>query len=241
MRAYTPSTFSAPKHEAEDEHEQEYEKHDEDDEKETCIPIRLLPCNHIAGHSCMLAWIKELLENASCPLCRTPIGLTPQPLSQKAINWICAHGPIRILDSALIPLMMMHKLPETLFRHTSKEVVNGLEHLLWLSLCVTAYLYVAFRESKVVCILRGVMWLWKAFVVGLFMTTDATDGDDEVDADDSDDEDSDEEDEDDLVMEDMIDEEVYIDVLNDEEHREEGITADDEKYWVLRGLPGAWH
>jgi hypothetical protein len=52
---------------------------------------------------------------------------------------------------------------------------------------------------------------------------------------------TDEEDEDDLVMEDMIDEEVYIDVLNDEEHREEGITADDEKYWVLRGLPGAWH
>jgi hypothetical protein len=240
MRAYTPSTFSAPKHEAADEHEQEYEEHDEADEKETCIPIRLLSCNHIAGHSCMLAWIKELLENASCPLCRTPLGLTPQPLSQKAINWICAHGPIRILDSALIPLMMLHKLPGTMFRYTSKEVVNGLELLLWLSLCVTAYLYVSFRESKVVCILHGVMWLWNTFVVGLFMTTDTTDGDDGVDAEDSGDEDSDEEDEDHLDIEDLIDEEeVYIDVL-DEGHREEGITEDDEKYWVLRGLPGCW-
>jgi hypothetical protein len=53
MCAYTPSTFLAPKHEAAD--EPGYKENDEDDEKETCIPIRLLPYNHIAGHSCMLA------------------------------------------------------------------------------------------------------------------------------------------------------------------------------------------
>jgi hypothetical protein len=45
----------------------------------------------------------------------------------------------------------------------------------------------------------------------------------------------------DLDIGDLIDEEeVYIEVLDAEEHREEGIITDDEKCWVLQGLPGSW-
>jgi hypothetical protein len=86
--------------------------------------------------------------------------------------------------------------------------------------------------------LRGVLMLWMVFVLGLMFTTENEHELEEQDEED-DEEDSDRENEDN--EKDLIDEgDVYIEALNNEEDREERITADDEKYWVLRGLPGSW-
>jgi hypothetical protein len=228
MCPYKPCTLEADGNQGQD-------KNNQDEEQETCIPIHLFPCNHIAGAGCMTTWLQT---SASCPLCRTSLRLLSPSRSQNAMTWICAHFPIWNLDSALIPLTLLPQLPGTLFRISGTEVVDGLTNLYFISALVCLGTCIVGGNGGSWRALRGVLMLWMVFVLGLMFTTENEHELEEQDEED-DEEDSDRENEDN--EKDLIDEgDVYIEALNNEEDREERITADDEKYWVLRGLPGSW-
>jgi hypothetical protein len=160
-----PTPPSSPNCSPNDAEEEEEEQH------EPCTPIRLLPCNHIVGDSCIDAWIFTLDTHAHCPLCRTLLQLVPQTIFQKIISWICTSGPIYVLDSALIPITNLHRLPMSVYRSSDSETVDGIWYIVFSSLTLLICMMVMGGESGVMRLVRLIMWVWLSFWTGLMATT----------------------------------------------------------------------